>query len=95
MNGSGDYLNGWVADTTGTLDQTKTQPIQIGQSGYSPQPTSKATLAANLPASPSGTAAINTQIPDHRRARPVADVEPGLDASRDADQHVVGRDHAR
>ncbi len=63
VNGSGDYLNGWVADSTGTLDQTKTQPIQIGQSGYSPQPTSKATLAANLPASPSSTAAINTQIP--------------------------------
>jgi flagellar hook protein FlgE len=62
VNGSGDYLNGWIADGTGTLDQTKTAPIQIGQSGYSPQPTKKAVLAANLPASPDGSA-IATQIP--------------------------------
>lgn len=62
VNGSGDFLDGWVADTAGTLDQTKTAPIQIGQSGYSPQPTKKAVLAANLPASPDGSA-IATQIP--------------------------------
>ena len=62
VNGSGDFLDGWVADTNGVLDQTKTAPIQIGQSGYSPQPTKKAILAANLPASPDGSA-IATQIP--------------------------------
>ena len=62
VNGSGDYLNGWVADAKGTLDQTKTLPIQIGQSGYSPVPTTNATLAANLPASPDGSV-IATQIP--------------------------------
>ena len=62
VNGSGDYLNGWIADNTGLLDQTKTAPIQIGQSGYSPVPTGRATLAANLPASPNGSA-IATQIP--------------------------------
>ena len=62
VNGSGDYLNGWISDAAGALDQTKTVPIQIGQSGYSPQPTKKATLAANLPASPDGSA-IATQIP--------------------------------
>jgi flagellar hook protein FlgE len=62
VNSSGEYLNGWVANASGALDETKTLPIQIGQSGYSPQPTTNATLAANLPASPSG-AAIATQIP--------------------------------
>jgi flagellar hook protein FlgE len=62
VNGSGDYLNGWVADASGALDKTKTVPIQVGQSAYSPQATSTATLAANLPASPDGTA-IATQIP--------------------------------
>ncbi len=62
VNGSGDYLNGWVANAAGVLDKTKTQPIQIGQSGYSPQPTANATLAANLPASPDGSA-IATQVP--------------------------------
>jgi len=62
VNGSGDVLNGWVADAAGVLDQTKTMPIQVGQSGYSPVPTKTAALAANLPASPDG-AAIATQIP--------------------------------
>ena len=63
VNGSGDYLNGWAANpATGALDQTRTVPIQVGQSGYSPVPTRTATLAANLPASPDGTA-IATQIP--------------------------------
>ena len=62
MNGSGDYLNGWLANSAGVLDQTKTVPIQIQQTGYSPVPTGNATLAANLPASPDGSA-IATQIP--------------------------------
>ena len=62
VNASGDYLTGWAADTTGTLDKTKTVPIQIGQSGDSPVPTKNATLAANLPASPDGSA-ITSQIP--------------------------------
>lgn len=62
VNGSGDYLNGWVSDGSGVLDLTKTMPIQIGQSGYSPVPTSHAALSANLPASPDGSA-IATQIP--------------------------------
>ncbi len=62
VNASGDYLNGWVANAKGVLDQTKTVPIQIGTSGYSPVPTSTADLAANLPASPDGSA-IATQIP--------------------------------
>ena len=63
VNSSGEYLNGWANNaTTGILDETKTVPIQIGQSGYSPVPTRTANLAANLPASPDGSA-INTQIP--------------------------------
>ena len=62
VNGSGDYLNGWLANSAGVLDQTKTVPIQIQQTGYSPVPTGNATLAANLPASPDGSA-IATQIP--------------------------------
>jgi flagellar hook protein FlgE len=62
VNASGDYLNGWTANSAGVLDQTTTAPIQIGESGYSPVPTSTADLAANLPASPDGSA-IATQIP--------------------------------
>lgn len=62
VNGSGNYLNGWAADSAGVLDQTKMVPIQIQQTGYKPVPTSTATLAANLPASPDGSP-IATQIP--------------------------------
>lgn len=62
VNTSGDFLNGWVSNATGTLDTTAVVPIRIGQSGYSPVPTSNATLAANLPASPDGST-IATQIP--------------------------------
>lgn len=62
VNGSGDFLNGWLADGKGVLDQTNTKPIKIGQAGYSPVPTSHAELSANLPASPTGKA-IATQIP--------------------------------
>ena len=54
VNGSGEYLNGWAANSAGALDQTKVVPIHIQQTGYSPIPTSSATLAANLPASPDG-----------------------------------------
>ena len=62
VNSSGDFLNGWAANDAGTLDQTRTQPIQVGQSGYSPVPTRNAALSANLPASPDGNP-IAAQIP--------------------------------
>ncbi|NHV87712.1 hypothetical protein, partial [Escherichia coli] len=41
---------------------SKTVPIKVSQAGYNPVPTSSGTLAANLPASPDGTA-ISTQLP--------------------------------
>lgn len=63
VNSSGDYLSGWIAGAGGTLDQTKTAAIQIGQSGYSPVATTEAALAANLPASADGGSTFATQIP--------------------------------
>jgi flagellar hook protein FlgE len=62
VNSSGNYLNGWIADSTGTLDQTKVQPLQVGQTGYAPVATSTASLAANLPATPSSTNPITTPV---------------------------------
>lgn len=61
-NGSGDYLAGWQADASGKLDTSKVVPIKVSQAGFNPIPTSTANLAANLPASPAGSA-IPTQIP--------------------------------
>ena len=62
VNSAGNFLNGWIANAAGVLDQTKVSPIQVGQSGYSPVATSAATLAANLPATPDGSPIV-TQIP--------------------------------
>lgn len=62
VNGSGDFLAGWPASTAGIVDTSKILPIKVSQAGFNPIPTSNATLAANLPASPDG-APINTQVP--------------------------------
>ena len=62
VNGSGDFLSGWPANTAGVVDTSKIVPIKVSQAGFNPVPTSNATLAANLPASPDG-APINTQVP--------------------------------
>ena len=51
VNSSGNFLNGWPANTLGQIDQTRLTPLQVGQSGYAPIPTSSATISANLPAS--------------------------------------------
>ncbi len=62
VNSSGNFLNGWPVDASGTADQTTLKPIQISQGGSSPVPTSEVTLAANLPATPDGTTPITSQV---------------------------------
>ena len=62
VNSSGNYLNGWAADANGNLNMTNVVPLQVGQTGYSPVPTSTASLAANLPATPSSTSPIVTSM---------------------------------
>ncbi len=63
VNSTGHYLNGWAANSSGQIDQTKLVPLQVGQSGYAPVATSTATIAANLPATPSSTTPITTELP--------------------------------
>jgi flagellar hook protein FlgE len=62
VNSSGHFLNGWQADAAGVVDPTTLKPIQVGQSGYSPVPTSEVTLAANLPATPDPATPISSQV---------------------------------
>jgi len=52
VNDAGEYLNGWVADSDGTLNRTNIVPIQVSNSAYKPVATQNLTLSANLP--PSG-----------------------------------------
>lgn len=63
VNSTGHFLNGWPITSAGQVDQTQLTPLQVGQSGYSPVPTTSATIAANLPATPSSTAPVTTEMP--------------------------------
>ncbi len=62
VNSAGNFLNGWPADASGAIDQTTLKPIQVGQAGYSPVPTSEVTLAANLPATPNPATPVTSQV---------------------------------
>lgn len=62
VNGGGQYLNAWSVDSAGNVDRTQMAPIQVGQNASSPVPTSQVTLSANLPATPSGTGPLPTQV---------------------------------
>jgi flagellar hook protein FlgE len=62
-NSAGYYLNGWSVDpTTGVANQTTLAPVQISQSEFNPVATTQLTLSANLPATPSSTAPISSQV---------------------------------
>ncbi len=63
VNSAGNYLDGWTVDpATGAVDQNALTPIQVSQAAYAPVPTSEVDLAANLPATPSSTAPITSQV---------------------------------
>ena len=63
VNGAGYALDGWSVDpSTGAANQTSLSPIQISQSTYQPVATSNVTLSADLPATPSGTTPITSQV---------------------------------
>jgi flagellar hook protein FlgE len=49
VNDAGEYLNGWLATSTGALDKTNIAPIQVSQSAYKPVATANVSMAANLP----------------------------------------------
>lgn len=64
VNTAGQYLNGWTADISkGAINQNALVPIQVTQTSYNPQATTKVTLSANLPATPaSGTATTTSPL---------------------------------
>lgn len=63
VNSAGQYLNGWSVDpSTGAVNQDALSPISVSQAPANPVATSGLTLAANLPATPSGTAPITSEV---------------------------------
>ncbi len=63
VNGAGQYLNAWSMDASGNVNRSQLAPVQVSQSGVSPVATSTVSLAANLPATPSSTNPLTTQVP--------------------------------
>jgi flagellar hook protein FlgE len=63
VNPAGEYLNGWLADASGTLNKTNIAPIQVTQSSYAPVPTGNVTLSANLPPGGSVSPTTGLQLP--------------------------------
>lgn len=63
VNGAGQYLNAWSVDASGNVNRAQLAPVHVNQSSNSPVPTSTVSLAANLPATPSSTSPLTTQIP--------------------------------
>ncbi len=61
VNDAGEYLNGWLANATGTLNKTNIAPIQISQLAYKPVATANVTMAANLPPAGNPDATTPTQ----------------------------------
>ncbi len=62
VNDAGEYLNGWIANSAGTLDKTNIVPIQVSQTAYQPVATGNVTLSANLP--PGGNPDATTGLQD-------------------------------
>ncbi len=63
VNSAGEYLNGWpVNATTGVVNTNALSPIQVTDSTLSPVATTNITLSANLPATPSSTTPVSSQV---------------------------------
>lgn len=62
VNGSGAYLDGWpVNASTGAVNSSSLQPIQVSQGASPPAATSNVTLSATLPTTPA-TSPVTTQV---------------------------------
>jgi len=63
VNDAGEFLNGWIADSTGTLNKTNIAPIQVSQTAYKPVATGNVTLSANLPPGGDVSSTTGNQLP--------------------------------
>jgi flagellar hook protein FlgE len=63
VNSAGEYLDGWMADpVTGVLDTSKLVPIQVATTEIKPVPTSAISVSANVPATPTPTSNLSSEI---------------------------------
>ncbi|MBR0657376.1 flagellar hook protein FlgE [Plastoroseomonas arctica] len=62
VNGGGYYLQGWATAANGEPNRTEVSPIRVQSTVSNPVATSDITVSANLPASPSSTDPVSSQI---------------------------------
>lgn len=63
VNSAGEYLNGWsVNSSTGVVNRNAVAPIQVNQTVFNPVATSKVSLSANLPATPTAGSVVSSQV---------------------------------
>ncbi len=63
VNSAGQFLNGWLSNGTGIVNQNALVPIQVTQTALNPVATANVDLSANLPATPaSGTGTLASPI---------------------------------
>ncbi len=63
QNSAGAYLNGYTVDpTTGQVNSSTLAPINITQTQFQPVATSTVSLLANVPATPSATSNLSSEV---------------------------------
>ncbi len=63
QNSAGSYLNGYTVDpTTGQVNSSTLAPINITQTQFQPVATSQLSLLANVPATPSATSNLSSEV---------------------------------
>ncbi len=62
-NSAGEYLNGYpVNPLTGTVSSSTLAPISVAQTQFQPVPSTAISLLANVPATPSGSSNLSSQV---------------------------------
>ena len=63
QNSAGEYLNGYPVDpTTGAVSSSTLAPISVAQTQFQPVPSTSISLLANVPATPSGSSNLSSQV---------------------------------
>jgi flagellar hook protein FlgE len=63
QNSAGEYLNGYTVNSaTGAVSSSTLAPISVQQTQFQPVATSTVSLLANVPATPSGTSNLSSEV---------------------------------
>jgi flagellar hook protein FlgE len=89
VNSAGEFLNGWAVNASGAVDTSHVVPIQVSQTQYSPVPTQNISLVANVPASPTASSTLDSEIPVYDPAGDAHQLETTWAQAVDASGNVI------